>query len=110
LIGVFGSRYLNKENDKHRRVSSEKTIKGIGYKAGQVVGLVYLLAKTGLSIPPPNKRYYSQRSLCSMLEILLYQEEKHKLIAEICVSGIIISNGFLVEHLIGYLNDNSKGS
>ncbi|MFT6735151.1 MAG: hypothetical protein ACJAS9_003354 [Polaribacter sp.] len=43
-----------------------------------------------------------------MLEILLYQEKKHKLIAEICVSGIIISNGFLVEHLIGYLNDNRK--
>jgi hypothetical protein len=61
-----------------------------------------------LSIPPPNKRYYSQRSLFSMLEILLYQEKKHKLIAEICVSGIIISNGFLVEHLIGYLNDNRK--
>ncbi len=82
-------------------------IKGIGFKAGQVIGTVDVLCREifaqsrEITKRKTVKREQSKRRmLCAMLEVLSFHEERHRLVAQICSFGIAISNGAFTTHLV----------
>ncbi|MBV1908270.1 MAG: hypothetical protein KUG78_03055 [Kangiellaceae bacterium] len=116
-IGILG--YSESSSDvlrsKVEQLTSQIVMHGMGICAGSILGPVYFafrqakLLSGNTRLVSSSSISHKDRHLCDILEMVSTQEEKHELIARVCIGGIIVSDDFQTKHLINcFENENKK--
>lgn len=115
-IGILG--YSDTTSKKKKTLIEELTshivMHGMGICAGSVHGPSYLALRQA-KLLAGNTRLISEikishcdRQLCDILEMVNSFEEKHDLIAKVCVAGIVVAKGIETEHLMNCFKERKK--
>lgn len=118
-IGIISCQLQQKHSEVRKRIIGESIsrnilINGFGLCAGTItepVSYAFKFAKRHSGITrliTETDVQFNQRHLCDILELVQNDLQKHELISDVCIGGLVVSDGLEVSHLAQCFINKSK--